>query len=177
MLRFLGVFVHKNFKKLILARACPACGSLSGLVPSRWPVLSEAFVAVDGPALGRLEGNFTFLSAVRAGRLVHLPWSTVEAAPFAVIHSIHSFLLYIRPPYGSPNIRSDGVYYSPLNLCMFKGVIYATFSLFYVVVRVLFCRYAWGRMVATAISFRYFSGLHFLGLFPDILAMDVQRIS
>ena len=92
---FRGVLPHKNIKKLILARAFPACGSLSGLVPSRWPVLGEAFVAVDGPSIGRLEGNFTFLSAVRAGRLVHLPWSTVEAAPFAVIHSFHSFLCIV----------------------------------------------------------------------------------
>src|SRR4030042_4026171 len=98
-----------------------------GLVPSRWPVLGEAFVAVDGPSLGRLEGNFTFLSAVRAGRLMHLPWSTVEAAPFAVIHSFHSFLAYIRPPYGSPNIRCDGVYLLPLNLFMMSFVISETF--------------------------------------------------
>jgi hypothetical protein len=82
----------KKIKKPNLARAEPAYGSLLGLVPSRWPVLSEAFIAVDWPAIGWLEGNLTFLSAVRAGRLMHLPWSTVEASPFSVIHSIHSFL-------------------------------------------------------------------------------------
>ena len=108
VLWFLSFLTIKNFKKTVLARACPARGSLLGLIPARWPVLGEAFVAVDGPAIGRLEGNLTFLSAVRAGRLMHLPWSTVEAAPFAVIHSIHSFLTYIWPPYGSQNIRSDG---------------------------------------------------------------------
>lgn len=97
---------------------CPASGSLSGLVPSWWPVLSEAFVAVDGPALCWLEGNFTFLSAVRASRLVHLPWSTVEAAPFAVIHSFfHS--LYSRPPYGARLYVVLGVFLAFKSMCVF----------------------------------------------------------
>ena len=84
-------------------------------------MLSEAFVAVDGPALGRLEWNITFLSAVRAGRLVHLQWSTVEAAPLAVIHFfLHS--LYIRPPYGARLYGQWGGNFLPLNLCMFLYV-------------------------------------------------------
>jgi hypothetical protein len=121
---FRGVLPHKNVKKLILARAFPACGSLSGLVPSRWPVLGEAFVAVDGPSLGRLEGNFTFLSAVRAGRLVHLPWSTVEAAPFAVIHSFHSFLCIVGH-LTEPDYTVCWLCFLPLNLCVCRGVLCA----------------------------------------------------
>jgi hypothetical protein len=82
----------KNNKKYY-AGFKPACGSLYGLVPSRWPVLGEALLTVDRTALCRLEGDFRLLAAVRAYYLVHLAWSTVEAAPFSITHFIHSFFV------------------------------------------------------------------------------------
>ena len=79
-----------KLKKNDSPRVWPAYGSLSGLEPSRWPVLSVAVAAVYGTTLCRLEGNFTFLATVSASCLVHLTWSTVEATPF-ITHFIHSF--------------------------------------------------------------------------------------
>ena len=61
---------------------------LPGLIPGL-PVLREAFLAIDRPALRRLEGNFALFSTVGTSRLGH--FSGTEIAPAiksAVIHNI-----------------------------------------------------------------------------------------
>jgi hypothetical protein len=53
-------------------------------------VLLEAFLTVDWSTLGWLEWNLGFFSAVAAGDLSHLAWTTVVAAPFSITHIFHS---------------------------------------------------------------------------------------
>jgi hypothetical protein len=49
------------------------------LVPGL-PVLGEAFLAINRPALGGLEGYFTFITAIRTSRLVHFSWAKISSA-------------------------------------------------------------------------------------------------
>ncbi len=82
------------------------CGSSSVLEPvtSRGGVLLEAVPAIDGLALGRLEGHFALLFAVSASGLVELPGGSIPVK---------------RHLFSSPFlIRSISVFYAQLNLCL-----------------------------------------------------------
>ena len=61
------------------------------LVPAWWPVLLEAFLAVNGTTFSWLEWYFTFLSAVTTNGLVHFAWTTVVVAPLSITHNFHSY--------------------------------------------------------------------------------------
>jgi len=68
---------------------------LGSLVPTRWPVLLEAFLTVDWSAFGWFEWNLGLLATVAAGNLVHLFWTTVEPAPLSITHYFHSYYVMI----------------------------------------------------------------------------------
>ncbi len=48
-------------------------------------MLGKAIPAIDGPALGGLEGYFTFFTAVGASGLVHFPWAEVSRTPESAV--------------------------------------------------------------------------------------------
>jgi len=57
-------------------------------------VFLEAILAIYRPALGGLEGYFTFFTAVGANGLVHLSWA-IEISP-ATISTVSHFNISIR---------------------------------------------------------------------------------
>ena len=63
------------------------------LVPAWWPVLLEAFLAVNWTAFCWLEWYFAFLSAVTTNGLVHFAWTTIVVAPFSITHNFHSYYI------------------------------------------------------------------------------------
>ncbi len=56
---------------------------------SGWPVLLVAILAVNRPALIRLEGDLGLLATVGTNCIVHLSWASVEATASFCIHGIH----------------------------------------------------------------------------------------
>jgi hypothetical protein len=81
------------------------------------PVLGEAVLAIDGPAIRGLEGNFTFFTAVRTSCLVHFS-RAAEAAPrsapkSAVSHCNYSCRLNLQYDKHEHNIKTYVSYRGP----------------------------------------------------------------
>ena len=95
--------------------------SMSLSEPSWRPVLLEALATVNRPTLCGLEGDFCFLSTVRADDLGHLSWATVIAsAPVSITQYFHSFYVCMkRMPRGRSLMLRKSRTPPLLNICFF----------------------------------------------------------
>ena len=69
------VWYHKLFKIKKRNKGKNISIKANSLESSCWPVLLEAFAAVNCPAFSRLERDLRVAAAIRTLRGVHLPWS------------------------------------------------------------------------------------------------------